>query len=152
MLTDIRVGNQTWRTAVFIQKLLDDSSPRPHLTHCLLSLENVFLCLHLLFVCSCLLYMLCCHLFALLNSFTVLFSPSMRSLPVNLSVVNIFIPQWCLHISIWFVSPVTTNICLWIVLLIFDSSSSVPLFMLYWDFMFVCVCVPIILSVELHLT
>lgn len=75
MLTDICVGNQTRCTAVFIQKLLDDSSPRPHLTHFLLSLENVFLCLHLLFVFSCLLYMLCCHLFALLNSFTVLFSP-----------------------------------------------------------------------------
>lgn len=50
------------------------------------------------------------------------------NLPVNLTVVHRLNPLWRLRISIWFVSHVTTNICLRIVLLIFDSSSSVALF------------------------
>ena len=104
-----------------------------------------FLSALMLFVSHRLLFILfCSHLFVSLNS---LYSDFSTNLPVNLAVVHRCNPLWCLQISIWFVSPVTTNICLWIVLLIFDSRSSVAVFGLNWTgILSVRMCVPIVWS------
>lgn len=104
------------------------SSPRFHLTHVpahfLLSLEYVFL-LHWQYLCS-ILSLFYSHCFFEFFFFFQWFLPT--NLPVNLAVVHRFNLSWDLQISIWFPFPVTTNICLWIVLLIIDSRTAVVLF------------------------
>lgn len=104
------------------------SSPRSHLTHVpahfTLSLEYV---LHRWwYLCSISSFLFYSHCF-FENFFSIQwFLPT--NLPVNLAVVHRFNPSWDLQISIWFPFPVTTNICLWIVLLIIDSRTAVVLF------------------------